>query len=57
MDRYEGEAEQGDIVWFGFHSHMFESTYSGEKTVGMDIQWLALVSRTGMAGWNAVTKD
>ena len=52
---YKHEFEQGDMVIAGFHSHIYFNIIDGEDKVGFDIQWIALLSKSGMDGWESVT--
>ena len=59
LPRIRHELEIGDVVWTGFHSHVYSKTLLGAKetNVAMNIAWVVLLSRTGEEGWASVAAD
>lgn len=56
MARVDEELEQGDMVWLGFHNHVYSKFLSAQErtVVSMNIAWVILLSRCGSEGWGAV---
>ena len=57
LPKYEGEFEQGDIIYLGFTSSIYtrkNPDFLGMDITSMSIKWAALVSRGGQEAFNAV---
>lgn len=58
LPRWEGELEEGDVVWIAFHSDMerTEAVFPSFRAF-LNVSWVILLSRTGEEGSDALSED